>query len=64
MNNQDFVDKEKLTIQDLYPDLSREELEQADENLTCYVEVVLRIYERIRSDETTYALFKALTKNQ
>jgi hypothetical protein len=40
-------DEEKeITIQDLYPDLSPEEQEQAAENWREYIRIVWRIFER------------------
>lgn len=36
-----------LTIRDLYPHLSPEEQKEAEENLERYLELVLRIYNRI-----------------
>lgn len=56
--------KPRVTIRDLYPGLTDEELQEADENLERYVELVLRIYERIRSDPVEYSRFKSLTASQ
>lgn len=39
----------KLTIKELYPNLSEEELIEAEENLERYLEVVMRIFERINN---------------
>lgn len=50
-----------ITIKDLYPHLNDEELKEAEDNLDRYVELVLRIYERVESDPNAYAQFKALT---
>lgn len=36
-----------MTIKDLYPNLSDGELKEAEENLDRYLELVLRIYNRI-----------------
>ena len=47
-------------IRDLYPNLTDEELADAEKNLDDYLEVVLRIYERIRSDPEEYTRFKKL----
>jgi hypothetical protein len=53
--------KRPTTIRDLYPRLSEEERIEAEENLTRYAELALRIYERITADPTGYAQFKSLT---
>jgi hypothetical protein len=46
-------------LRTLYPEFSEEELEEAEENLNRYVNVVLRIYERIEAtDPEAYAEFK------
>jgi len=48
------------SIKDLYPDFSDEELRIAEENLDQYLEVVLRIYERILADSEAYGKMKRL----
>jgi hypothetical protein len=59
------MDKEpEVTIRELYPTLSNTELEAAEENLERYLELVLRIYERIRAEPESYAQFKALTASE
>ena len=54
----------ELTIRDLYPHLSEEQLKEAEENFARYVELELRVYERILSDPDAYAQFKALTASR
>lgn len=54
----------RTALADLYPDLTEEQLQEADERLTRYVELALRIYNRIRNDPEAYARFKALTSGQ
>lgn len=49
------------TIRDLYPHLSEEQLKEAEEHFERYLELVLRIYERIRLDPEAYENFQALT---
>lgn len=44
------ADKPK-TLRDLYPDLTDEELEEAETTLDAYLEVVLRIFNRIELEE-------------
>lgn len=51
------ADKPK-NFRDLFPELSEKELQEAEENLEAYLEVVLRIFERIESDPVAYAEFK------
>ena len=41
--------KLRFTIKDLYPDLIFKQRREAEENLDRYLEVVLRIYDRIPS---------------
>jgi hypothetical protein len=36
-----------VTVRDLYPHLNDEKLKEADENLDRYLELTLRIYDRI-----------------
>jgi hypothetical protein len=50
----------KKSLRDLYPNLTQGQLREAEENLEKYLELTLRIYERIESDPTAYALFKQL----
>jgi hypothetical protein len=40
-----------VTIRDLYPDFTEEQLQEADANLRRYVAVLVRIYERVRREE-------------
>jgi hypothetical protein len=40
-----------VTIHDLYPHLDEAQLKEAEENLQRYVEIAMRIYERIQLDE-------------
>lgn len=51
------ADKSKH-LRDLFPELSEKELEEAEENLVAYLEVVMRIYQRIQNDPVAYAEFK------
>jgi hypothetical protein len=37
------------TIRDLYPDLTDEELAEAEDTIERYLELVLRIFERIKN---------------
>jgi hypothetical protein len=39
-----------LTIRDLYPDTSDEQLAEAERNLRRYVQIIWRIYERLKSE--------------
>lgn len=53
-----------ITIRDLYPRLNEEQLKEAEENLERYLELVLRIYDRIQKDPRAYSAFKALTASR
>jgi len=53
-----------LTIRDLYPHLDENRLREAEENLERYVELVLRMYQRIQVDPEAYERFKTLTASQ
>ena len=50
-----------VTFQNLYPNLDPQDREAAQERFDRYLEIVLRIYERVRSDPDTYRRFLALT---
>lgn len=50
------------TIRDLYPQLDENQLREAEENLDRYLELTLRIYERIRNDPQAWAEFAVLIK--
>ena len=49
------------TLHEMYPHLSEAELREAEENLAQYLSLVLRIYERIRTDSAGYEQFRQLT---
>ena len=51
------------SIQDLYSSLSEEQLNEAEENLRLYIELGLRVYERIRNDPAEYQHFHVLTES-
>jgi hypothetical protein len=61
MDTSNLPQHQKITIRDLYPDLDDEQLKEAEENLERYLELTLRIYNRIRQDPDAYARFKTLT---
>jgi hypothetical protein len=61
MDTSNLPQHQKITIRDLYPDLDDEQLKEAEENLQRYLELTLRIYDRIRQDPDAYARFKTLT---
>lgn len=52
------------TVADLYPQLTPEQAFEAEHNLERYLELALRIYERICSDPAAYAQFKNLTESR
>ena len=53
--------KGSITISDLYPTFTDQELKEAEENLDRYLEFALRLYDRIQADPKAYCRFKALT---
>jgi hypothetical protein len=53
--------EKELSVGDLYPHLNDEQLREPDENLERYLQLALRIYDRIRQDPDAYARFKTLT---
>ena len=64
MANNPTSNNRDITIRDLYPHLTDEELRVAEENLERYLELELRVYERILGDPDAYARFKALTASR
>jgi len=56
--------QERLTIADLYPRLNKDHLKEAEENLDRYLELVLRIFERVEDDPVAYRQFKSLTASK
>jgi hypothetical protein len=52
---------EDVTIEQLYPDLSPEEREEAEVNLRLYIELIIRIHERIQRDNEAGTRLEALT---
>ena len=61
MDNDKLAKESGPTMRDLYPALSDQQLKEAEENLETYLELALRIYDRIRSDPESYSQFRALT---
>lgn len=57
----DMTQEDYRVLREIYPHLSDEELAQADDNLTRYVESTLRLYEAICADPERYAEINALT---
>lgn len=51
----------EITIRDLYPNLSEEQLREAEEVLDRYIELAVRMFKRIKADPKAYARFIALT---
>jgi predicted metalloendopeptidase len=48
----------------LYPNLSAEELIEAQDNFYAYLDVVWSIYQRIAADPKEYSTFKKLVENR
>lgn len=51
-------------ISEVFPTLPVEKYDEAVANIRAYLELALRVYERIRSDPTEYARFKTLTRER
>lgn len=51
----------EVTLHDLYPHLTDEQLAEVGERLRDYVATVVSIYEYLENDSRAYARFKALT---
>jgi len=56
--------QEKPSIADLYPRLDKDQLKEAEGTLARYLELVLRIFERIEADPVAYQCFKSLTASK
>ena len=50
--------KEPSDLENLYPMLSAHQIQEADENLTAYLALVLRIYLRLEQDEDAMREFR------
>jgi hypothetical protein len=44
------MENQSITIKQLYPTLSKTELKIAEENIQAYLELVLRIYQRLEQE--------------
>ena len=51
-----LMENQTITIEQLYPHLSDPELKVAEENLTAYLALVLRIHARLEQDRTLEVL--------
>jgi len=52
---------EEITIASLYHHLSKDQLQEAEYAIEQYLQLALRIYERIRQEPELYARFRHLT---
>jgi hypothetical protein len=52
---------DEITLANLYPQLNKDQLQEAEEAIEQYLQLALRIYERIREDPELYAKFRHLT---
>ena len=55
---------QRVTIEDLYPELSPEERKEAEYNLRAYLELVVRIFERVRRQPEGKELLRSLTEDE
>ncbi len=56
--------KKERAIKELFPELTDEERKEAEENLKRYLEVTLRIYDRITNDPAEYAKLVTLLRKR
>jgi hypothetical protein len=54
----------KQWLQELYPKLNKEELQEIEDRLSSYVELAAQIYKRVQSDAELYKEFKNLTASK
>lgn len=59
MDDQYF--KTTPSLAELYPHLTPEELIEAEKNLDDYLDLMVEMFSRIKSDPEAYARFRALT---
>ncbi len=59
-----MVDDKRPTIKEIYPDLTDEELEQAEANFDAYLQLLLQIFERIEQESASNATLKELAKRR
>lgn len=64
MGNDQPEQQDKLAIRELYPGLEEGQLKEAEESLDRYLDLALRIYDRIRSDPAAYSGFRSLTASR
>jgi hypothetical protein len=53
--------KKSKTLAELYPNLTPEELKEAEDNLDRYIDLSLRIFAHVKANPEEYGRFKALT---
>lgn len=63
MNHQPREHEEEIKIESLYPDFTEAELREAEETLDRYLDLVARIYERLRSNPETLPEVPVLTQS-
>ncbi len=64
MSNKPKAGDFEVTIQDLYPGYLPDKLREAEENFMAYLDLIIRLYERLRADPVAYVQFKALTTSR
>lgn len=52
----------EIRIEDLYPHFTKEQLKDAEERLDRYLELVLRMYERVTINPIEYEKFRRLVE--
>jgi len=64
MNENNRASDTSPSFTDLFPEIEKDKLREAEENIDRYLELVLRIYNRIKEDPQAYDIFKALTSRK
>lgn len=54
----------RSALEECFPELAEEELEQAEENFRQYVALTVRMYARLQNEPEAYQQFRALTDHE
>lgn len=63
-NNDEELEGARPDLQDLYPDLGEEKLQEAETNLRAYAELAVRVLTRLSDDPEAHERFEKLTPQQ
>lgn len=62
MTHEDQHPQDDAAFRRLYPNLTEAELSEAEENFAGYVELAVRMWQRIEADSAALARFRELTR--